>query len=71
MCFKVAQGLTLLHRLHYDICGVNLDVSLYRRLQRLGSSGWRWLAMLRKNNGAVKPVPLFPQIKQKCLIVSY
>ena len=26
------EGLTLLHRLHYDVCGVNLDVSLYRRL---------------------------------------
>ena len=30
------EGLTVLHRLHYDICGVDLDVSLYRRLQRLG-----------------------------------
>ena len=30
------EGLTLMHRFHYDICGVNLDVSLYRRLQRLG-----------------------------------
>ena len=26
----------MLHRLHYDICGANLDVNLYRRLQRLG-----------------------------------
>ena len=25
----------MLHRLHYDICGANLNVSLYRRLQRL------------------------------------
>ena len=25
----------MLHRLNYDICGANLDVSLYRRLQRL------------------------------------
>ena len=30
------EGLTMLHRLHYNVCGVNLDVSLYRRLQRLG-----------------------------------
>ena len=25
-----------MHRLHYDICGANLDVNLYRRLQSLG-----------------------------------
>ena len=25
-----------MHRLHHDIYGVNLDVSLYKRLQRLG-----------------------------------
>ena len=35
-CVLRQEGLTLLHRLHYDICGVNLNVSLYRRLQRLG-----------------------------------
>ena len=35
-CVSRQEGLTLLHRLHYDICGVDLDVSLYRRLQRLG-----------------------------------
>ena len=26
----------MLQKSHYDICGANLDVSLYRRLQRLG-----------------------------------
>ena len=25
-----------MHRLHYKMCGVNLEVGLYRRLQRLG-----------------------------------
>ena len=35
-CVSRQEGLTLLDRLHCDICGVNLDVSLYRRLQRLG-----------------------------------
>ena len=30
------EGLTQLHKLHYDICEVNLDVGLYRRLQKLG-----------------------------------
>ena len=35
-CVSRQEGLTLLHKLHYDICGVDLDVSLYRRLQRLG-----------------------------------
>ena len=35
-CVSRQEGLTLLHRLHYDICGVNLDVSLYKRLQRIG-----------------------------------
>ena len=34
-CVSRQEGLTLLRRLHYDICGVDLDVSLYRRLQRL------------------------------------
>ena len=31
-CVLRQERLTLLHRLHYDICGVELDVSLYRRL---------------------------------------
>lgn len=35
-CVSRQEGLTQLHRLHNDICGVNLDTSLYRRLQRLG-----------------------------------
>ena len=35
-CVSRQKGLTWLHRLHYDICGVDLDVSMYRRLQRLG-----------------------------------
>ena len=35
-CVSRQEGLTMLHRLHYDVCGVNLDVNLYRRLQRLG-----------------------------------
>jgi len=35
-CVLRQERLTLLHRLHYDICGVNLDVGLYRRLHRLG-----------------------------------
>ena len=30
------EGLTMLHILQYDICGANLDVSLYKGLQRLG-----------------------------------
>ena len=34
-CVSRQEGLTLLHKLHYDICGVNLDVGLYKRLQRL------------------------------------
>ena len=25
-----------MHRLHYKMCGVNLEVGLYKRLQRLG-----------------------------------
>ena len=32
MCVSRKEGLTLLHRLHYDNCGVDLDVRLYRRL---------------------------------------
>ena len=35
-CVSKQEGLTLLHKLHYEICGVDLDVNLYRRLQRLG-----------------------------------
>ena len=35
-CVLRQKGLTQLHRLQYNICGVNLDVNLYRRLQRLG-----------------------------------
>ena len=31
-----------MHRLHYKMCGVNLEVGLYRRLQRLGVF---WLEM--------------------------
>jgi len=31
-CVSRQEGLTQLHRLHHDICGVNLDVSLYKRL---------------------------------------
>ena len=35
-CVSRQKGLALLHKLHYDVYGVNLDVSLYRRLPRLG-----------------------------------
>ena len=35
-CVSRQEGLTQLHRLCYDICGINLDVSLYKRLERLG-----------------------------------
>ena len=35
-CVSRQVGLTLLHSLHYDIYDVDLDVGLYRRLQRLG-----------------------------------
>ena len=35
-CVLRQEGLTQLHRLHHDICRVNLDVGLYKRLQRLG-----------------------------------
>ena len=31
-CVSRQEGLTLFYRLHYDFCGVDLDVSLYRRL---------------------------------------
>lgn len=43
-CVSRQEGLTQLHMLHYDICGVNLDVGLYRRLQRLGVF---WLEMTK------------------------
>ena len=29
-CVSRQKGLTLLHKLHYDVCGVNPDASLYR-----------------------------------------
>ena len=45
-CFSRQEGLTLLHRLHYDIYCVNLNVSLYRRLQRL------WIFWLEMANDA-------------------
>ena len=61
----------MFHKLHYDICGVNLDVSLYKRLKRLGSSGQKWPMMLRKNNRVVRLVLLFLQIMQKCLMANY
>ena len=35
-CVSRQEGLTQLHRLHDDACGVNFDVNLYRKLQRLG-----------------------------------
>jgi len=35
-CVSRQEGLTSLHRLHYDICGVDLDVRMYKRLQRQG-----------------------------------
>ena len=35
-CVSKQERLTQLHKLHYDICEVNLDVGLYRRLQKLG-----------------------------------
>ena len=34
-CVSRQEWLTQLHRLHHDVCGVNLDASLYRRLQSL------------------------------------
>jgi len=35
-CVSRQERLTQLHMLHHDVCGVNLDVGLHRRLQRLG-----------------------------------
>ena len=35
-CVPRQEELTMLHKLHYDVYGANLDVGLYRRLQRLG-----------------------------------
>ena len=35
-CVSRQERLTQLYRLHHDICGVNLDVGIHRRLQRLG-----------------------------------
>ena len=35
-CVSRQEGLTQLHMLHHDVCGVNFDVNLYRKLQRLG-----------------------------------
>ena len=35
-CVSRQEGLTMLHILHYDIYGANLDVNLYRGLKRLG-----------------------------------
>ena len=35
-CVSRQKGSTQLHRLHHDVCGVNFDVNLYRKLQRLG-----------------------------------
>ena len=29
-CVSRQKGLTLLHKLHYDVCGVNPNASLYR-----------------------------------------
>ena len=34
-CVLRQKGLTRLHRLHHKMCGVNLDVALHKRLQRL------------------------------------
>lgn len=31
-CILRKEGLTQLHRLHHDICGVNLDVNIYIKL---------------------------------------
>ena len=36
-----------MHRLHHDICGVNLDLGIYRRLQRLGAF-WQEMAINAK-----------------------
>ena len=41
-CVSRQEGLTRLHRLHHEMCGVNLNVGLYRRLYRLGVF---WLEM--------------------------
>ena len=36
-----------------------------------GSSSQKWPMMLRKNNGVVKLVLSFLQIKQRCLMANY
>ena len=46
-CVSRQEGLTILHRLHYDVCGVILDA-------------WpKWPMMLRKNNGIARLVLLY------------
>ena len=35
-CASRQERLNMLHKLHYDICDINIDVNLYRRLQKLG-----------------------------------
>ena len=70
MCVSRQEGLTMLHRLHYDIYVVNIDVSLYRRLQRRGSSSQKWPMMLKKNNRVVRLVLLSLWIKQMYLMAN-
>ena len=69
-CVSRQKGLTLLHKLHYDIYGVNLDVSLYRRLQRLGIFWSKMANDTKEEQGVVKLVPSFTQTKQRFVMAN-
>ena len=49
-----------MHKWHYEICGVNLDVGLHRRLQRLVVF---WPVMLKRSREIARLILLFLQTR--------
>ena len=61
------EGLILLHRLHYDIYGANLDVILYRRLQRLGIFWLQMASDAKEEQQSYKTCSIIPPYQEEVL----
>ena len=66
-CVSRQEGLTGLHRLHHKMCGVNLNVGLYKRLQRLGIFWLEMASDTKEEQRDCKTCFIIPQDQEKVL----
>lgn len=69
-CVSRQEGSTRLHRLHHEMCGVNLDVGLYKRLQRPGVFWLEMASDAREEQRDCKTCSIIPPNQAKVLTIK-